>query len=102
MSSTTAAWMVERRRPRIVIIGAHHAYFGHPEWEEFAPGLKSIDDALELRRRILTAFERAELAVDDAERSAWLTFVLVGGGPTGVELAGMITAVARHKLPEEF
>jgi NADH:ubiquinone reductase (H+-translocating) len=86
----------------ILATGARHAYFGHPEWEQFAPGLKSIDDAMELRRRILTAFERAELAADDAERAAWLTFVLVGGGPTGVELAGMITAIARHKLPEEF
>jgi NADH dehydrogenase len=86
----------------ILATGARHAYFGHPEWEQFAPGLKSIGDAMELRRRILTAFERAELAADEVERTTWLTFVLVGGGPTGVELAGMITAVARHKIPEEF
>jgi len=86
----------------IVATGARHAYFGHPEWERAAPGLKSIDDALELRERILTAFERAEEAASDAERAEWLTFVLVGGGPTGVELAGMISSVARHGLPREF
>lgn len=86
----------------IVATGAQHSYFGHPEWEAFAPGLKSIDDAMELRERILTAFERAEEAADDAERRAWLTFVIVGAGPTGVELAGMIPSVARHGLPREF
>jgi NADH dehydrogenase len=86
----------------IVATGARHAYFGHPEWEPLAPGLKSIDDAMELRQRILTAFERAEAATDAAERRAWLTFVLVGAGPTGVELAGMISAIARHGLPAEF
>jgi NADH:ubiquinone reductase (H+-translocating) len=86
----------------VVATGARHAYFGHPEWEPLAPGLKSIDDALELRHRILTAFERAESAADDAERRAWLTFVLVGAGPTGAELDGMISAIARHGLPAEF
>jgi NADH dehydrogenase len=85
----------------ILATGARHAYFGHPEWERYAPGLKSIDDAIELRRRILLAFERAEI-VDEAERQGWLTFVLVGAGPTGVELAGMISTMARHGLPREF
>jgi NADH dehydrogenase len=86
----------------ILATGARHAYFGHPEWERYAPGLKSIDDAIELRRRILLAFERAEIVDDEAERQTWLTFVLVGAGPTGVELAGMISTMARHGLPREF
>jgi NADH dehydrogenase len=86
----------------IVAGGSRHAYFGHPEWEEYAPGLKSIDDALEIRRRLLLAFERAEKAEDPRERAAYLTFVIVGGGPTGVELAGMLPTISRHSLPEEF
>ncbi|CAN5919202.1 NAD(P)/FAD-dependent oxidoreductase [soil metagenome] len=86
----------------IVAAGARHAYFGHPEWEGIAPGLKSIDDAIRLRQRILTAFERAELADDGAERAAWLSFVVVGGGPTGVELAGMLPTIARDALPRDF
>ena len=86
----------------IVAAGARHDYFGHPEWEGIAPGLKSIDDAIRLRQRILTAFERAELADDAAERAAWLSFVLVGGGPTGVELAGMLPTIARDALPRDF
>jgi NADH dehydrogenase len=86
----------------VLATGVRHAYFGHPEWEAMAPGLKSIDDARVIRQRILTAFERAELATDPAEREAWLTFVLVGAGPTGVELAGMLTTIARHGLPREF
>jgi NADH dehydrogenase len=86
----------------ILATGARHAYFGHPEWERIAPGLKSIEDAIRLRHRILTAFERAETSLDPAARDAWLTFVLVGAGPTGVELAGMISSVARHGLPREF
>lgn len=86
----------------IVASGARHAYFGHPDWEETAPGLKDIDDAIELRRRILTAFERAELTDDADERRAWLTFVIVGGGPTGVELAGMLPTIAKHALPRDF
>ncbi|MDB4888655.1 MAG: Pyridine nucleotide-disulfide oxidoreductase, FAD/NAD(P)-binding domain protein [Gemmatimonadetes bacterium] len=86
----------------IVASGARHAYFGHPEWEGTAPGLKSIDDALELRRRILTAFERAELTDDADERRAWLTFVIVGAGPTGVELAGMLPTIAKHALPRDY
>jgi NADH dehydrogenase len=86
----------------IVAAGSRHAYFGHPEWEATAPGLKSIDDAIELRRRILTAFERAELEDDPEERQAWLTFVLVGGGPTGVEMAGMLPTVATNSLGRDF
>src|SRR6478672_2664867 len=86
----------------IVASGARHAYFGHPEWETTAPGLKSIDDALELRRRILSAFEHAEFTDDERERRAWLTFVIVGGGPTGVELAGMLPTIAKHSLPRDY
>jgi NADH dehydrogenase len=86
----------------IVAAGARHSYFSHPEWETIAPGLKSIDDAIRLRQRILTAFERAELESDPVERAAWLTFVIVGGGPTGTELAGMLPTIARHSLPRDF
>ena len=86
----------------IVAAGARHAYFNHPEWEPLAPGLKSIDDAIELRQRILTAFERAEATEDPEERAAWLTFVIVGGGPTGTELAGMLPTIARHALVRDF
>lgn len=86
----------------IVAAGARHSYFNHPEWETVAPGLKSIDDAIRLRQRVLSAFERAEMTSDPAERAAWLTFVLVGGGPTGVELAGMLPTIATHSLPRDF
>ena len=86
----------------IVAAGSRHAYFGHPEWEQHAPGLKSIEDALEIRRRLLTAFERAEKTDDPRQRTALLTFVIVGGGPTGVELAGMLPMIARYSLPKEF
>ena len=86
----------------IVAAGARHAYFDHPEWEALAPGLKSIDDAIELRRRILTAYERAEATDDPEERAAWLTFIVVGGGPTGTELAGMLPTIARHALRRDF
>jgi len=86
----------------IVAAGSRHAYFGHPEWEEQAPGLKSIEDALEIRRRLLLAFERAEKVENPRERVAYLNFVIVGGGPTGVELAGMIPMIARHSLANEF
>jgi NADH dehydrogenase len=79
----------------VLAMGTRHSYFAHPEWEEHAPGLKSIDDGLEIRRRFLLAFERAELTDDVDERRAYLTFVIVGGGPTGVELAGLIPDVAR-------
>jgi NADH dehydrogenase len=86
----------------IVAAGSRNHYFGHPEWERQAPGLKSIEDATNLRRRILTAFEEAERAADPAMRQALLTFVVVGGGPTGVELAGAIAEMARHTLRGNF
>lgn len=86
----------------IVAAGARHSYFGHTAWEARAPGLKSIEDAVELRRRWLLAFERAERTTDAAERAANLTFVIVGGGPTGVELAGMLPTIARFALPKDF
>jgi NADH dehydrogenase len=86
----------------IVATGSSHTYFGHDEWASAAPGLKTLDDALEIRRRILLAFERAERERDDAVRQELLTFVLVGGGPTGVELAGTLAEIARHTLRHEF
>jgi NADH:ubiquinone reductase (H+-translocating) len=86
----------------IVGTGARHSYFGHDEWEAYAPGLKNLEDALELRRRILKAFEIAEAAETPEERAAAQTFVLVGGGPTGVEMAGAIIELATHTLADEF
>lgn len=86
----------------ILAAGARHSYFGHPEWEAVAPGLKTLEDALEIRRRVLLAFERAETAIDDAERKALLTFVVVGGGPTGVELAGAIAEIAHRTIARDF
>jgi NADH dehydrogenase len=86
----------------VLATGARHAYFGHDEWEPFAPGLKTIEDATDIRRRILLAFEHAELETDAARRAALLTFVIVGGGPTGVELAGTIAELARDTLPRDF
>lgn len=86
----------------VLAAGARHAYFGHPEWEQHAPGLKSIEDALEMRRRFLLSFEAAERASAAGERDALLTFVIVGGGPTGVELAGMIPEITHHALKDEF
>ena len=86
----------------ILATGARHAYFGHPEWEPLAPGLKTLEDALEIRRRILLAFEEAERTSDPSARRALLTFVVVGGGPTGVELAGAIAEIACHTLAEDF
>ena len=86
----------------IVATGSRHSYFGHDEWEHDAPGLKSIDDAIEIRRRFLGAFERAEWATSEAERDRELTIVVVGGGPTGVELAGMIQPASRHTFQHEF
>ena len=86
----------------IVAPGASHAYFGHDEWAPIAPGLKSLDDALEIRRRMLTAFEHAEREVDHDARDRLLTFVIVGGGPTGVELAGTLAEMARRTIREEF
>ncbi len=86
----------------IVAAGARHSYFGRAEWEKVAPGLKSLDDALDIRRRMLMAFEIAEKTHDDAEREAALTFVIVGGGPTGVEMAGAIAEIAQITLIKDF
>jgi NADH dehydrogenase len=86
----------------IVAAGARHSYFGRDEWEQFAPGLKSLDDALEIRRRMLLAFELAEKTTDPEERKAALTFVVIGAGPTGVEMAGAISEIARVTLLRDF
>lgn len=86
----------------IVAAGARHSYFGHPEWEALAPGLKTIEDALEIRRRVLLAFELAERQVAAGEATSPLNFVIVGGGPTGVELAGTLAEISRHALAHEF
>ncbi len=86
----------------IVATGSAHQYFGHPEWEQFAPGLKTIDDATAMRARILTAFEAAERETDPAKLEAWMTFVIVGGGPTGAELAGALGEIAHDTLKHDF
>jgi NADH dehydrogenase len=86
----------------ILATGARHSYFGHPEWERLAPGLKSLEDAVEIRRRILMAFEYAEKISDQAAREAAMTFVVIGGGPTGVEMAGAIAEIARYTLAKDF
>jgi putative oxidoreductase len=86
----------------VLATGATHSYFGKDEWARHAPGLKHVEDALEVRRRILTAFERAEESVNESEKAALLTFVIVGGGPTGVELAGAIAELARFGLDQDF
>jgi NADH:ubiquinone reductase (H+-translocating) len=86
----------------LLATGATHAYFGHDEWARHAPGLKTLDDALQLRRHLLLAFERAEAETDPGRRAAWLNFAIVGGGPTGVELAGTLAEIARHTLKNEF
>jgi len=86
----------------IVATGSTHSYFGHQDWETIAPGLKTIDDATTIRRRILTAFEQAEMTDDDVARGRLLRFVIVGGGPTGVELAGTIAELAHHTLAADF
>jgi NADH dehydrogenase len=86
----------------IVAAGARHSYFGHDKWEKIAPGLKSLEDALEIRRRMLLAFEIAERTDDDDERRAAMTFVVVGAGPTGVEMAGAIAEIARVTLVKDF
>jgi NADH dehydrogenase len=86
----------------VVATGSTHAYFGHDEWAKYAPGLKTLSDALRIRARILTAFERAEATTDPAEQMEWLTFLIVGAGATGVELAGTLAEIARHTLKREF
>src|SRR5262245_29153907 len=84
----------------VLATGAAHSYFGHQEWMPFAPGLKSIEDALEIRRRVLLAYEMAER--DPEHRREWMTFVIIGGGPTGVELAGALAEISRQALSREF
>jgi NADH:ubiquinone reductase (H+-translocating) len=86
----------------IVATGATHAYFGHDEWRKVAPGLKTLEDALEVRRRVLLAFEHAERETDPARRAALLTFVVIGGGPTGVEMAGALAEISRQSLARDF
>uniref|UniRef100_UPI002FDA27F3 NAD(P)/FAD-dependent oxidoreductase n=1 Tax=Stenotrophomonas indicatrix TaxID=2045451 RepID=UPI002FDA27F3 len=86
----------------LLATGATHAYFGHDEWADDAPGLKTLDDAIALRRKLLLAFERAEAEPDPEKKAAWLSFAVVGGGPTGVELAGTLAEIARHTLRNEF
>ena len=86
----------------ILAAGSTHAYFGHDDWRPYAPGLKTLEDALEIRRRVLLAFERAERETDPGRRAAQLTFVIVGGGPTGVEMAGALAEIARQSLAKDF
>lgn len=86
----------------VLATGSRHSYFGHDEWEKLAPGLKSLEDAVEIRRRILLAFEFAERTTDEAARKAAMTFVIIGGGPTGVEMAGAIAEIARYTLARDF
>jgi NADH dehydrogenase len=86
----------------ILAAGASHSYFGHDDWEAWAPGLKSLEDALEIRRRVLLAYEAAERATDAAERGALLTFVVIGGGPTGVEMAGALAEISRKTITRDF
>jgi NADH dehydrogenase len=86
----------------VVVTGATHAYFGHDDWEAFAPGLKSIGDARAIRSQLLRSFEQAEMSGDPAEKKRLMTFVVVGGGPSGVELAGSIAELARHTLAKDF
>ncbi|MEO8226098.1 MAG: NAD(P)/FAD-dependent oxidoreductase [Gemmatimonadota bacterium] len=86
----------------VIATGANHSYFGHDEWERLAPGLKSIEDAVEIRRRVLLAFERAEAEPDPVLRQALLNFVIVGGGPTGVEVAGALAEIKRYVLRRDF
>jgi len=86
----------------IVAAGATHGYFGHDEWERHGPGLKTLADAFDIRSRVIGAFESAERATADAERNAWMTFVVIAGGPTGVEMAGTMSEIAQHTLAREF
>jgi NADH dehydrogenase len=86
----------------ILAAGAGHSYFGHEDWEAFAPSLKTLEDALEIRRRVLLAYEAAEREADGAEQRALLTFVVVGGGPTGVELAGALAEISRQTIARDF
>lgn len=98
--------ILDQRRVRydylILATGARHAYFGHDDWEQFAPGLKTLEDATEQRKRILLSFERAELEPDPAERERLTTFIIIGGGPTGVEMAGAIAELAKNALARDY
>src|SRR5512139_2122807 len=97
--------LTDRRSPYeslIVATGSRHSYFGNNEWEPIAPGLKTIEDALDIRRRVFLAYEEAEREPDPEKREAWLNFVVVGGGPTGVELAGALGEIARQTLRGNF
>jgi len=86
----------------IVAAGATHSYFGHDDWAVHAPGLKTLADAFAIRARMIGAFEQAERCLDEAPREPWLTFVVIGAGPTGVEMAGTMAEIAHHTLPQEF
>ncbi|MGB0889918.1 MAG: FAD-dependent oxidoreductase, partial [Solirubrobacterales bacterium] len=86
----------------MVATGATHSYFGHDDWERVAPGLKTLEDAQGIRSRVLRTFETAERLTDDHARAPWLRFVVVGGGPTGVELAGALAELSRKILPRDF
>lgn len=86
----------------VIGLGGVTSYFGHPEWEQFAPGLKSLDDAMQIRRQVLLAFEQAEMESDRAEHDRLMTIVVVGGGPTGVELAGAFAELSQHVLKDDF
>src|SRR2546422_6800201 len=86
----------------ILATGSRHSYFGHDDWEKLAPGLKSLEDAIEIRRRLLMAFEYAEKITDAATRAAAMTFVIIGGGPTGVEMAGAIAQIGRYTVAKDF
>src|SRR5205814_7705936 len=86
----------------IVAAGATHSYFGHDDWAVHAPGLKTLADAFTIRARVIGAFERAERCADAAQSGPWMTFVIIGAGPTGVEMAGTMTEIAQHTLPMEF
>ena len=86
----------------ILAAGATHSYFGHDDWAAHAPGLKTLADAFDIRARVIGAFERAERARDEADRDAWMTFAVIGGGPTGVEMAGTMSEIAQHTLAQEF
>src|SRR5580700_11818618 len=86
----------------IIASGATHSYFGHDEWLEPAPGLKTLEDAVEIRRRVLVAYEAAEREIDETEIANWMTFVIIGGGPTGVEMAGALAEISRRVLERDF
>src|SRR5919112_1568884 len=95
--------MVSPRPHRVIVAGgSHYSYFGHDEWRDAAPEVKSLESAVAVRARLLAAFEAAELDDDEARRRAWLTFVVVGAGPTGVEIAGQIAELAHDTLRRDF